>query len=83
MSDLPTPAQIRGARGMLDWSMLDLARAAGVSVSTVKRFEGGGAQPVSRDTVATMQRALEAAGVHFLDDDGDGPGLRLQRHRSD
>jgi hypothetical protein len=36
-----SPAQVRGARGMLDWSMLDLAAAAQVSVSTIKRIEDG------------------------------------------
>lgn len=64
---------------MLDWSMLDLAKAAQVSVSTVKRFEGGGSQAVSDEVVALMQRATEAAGIRFLADDGEGPGLRLRR----
>ncbi|WP_342398957.1 helix-turn-helix transcriptional regulator [Lichenibacterium dinghuense] len=75
----PTPAQIRAARGMLNWSMLDLAKAAGVSISTVKRFECEGDQPVSADTVGMMQDAAETEGVRFLADDGNGPGVRLRR----
>lgn len=75
------PVQIRAARAMLDWSMMDLARAAQVSVSTVKRFEDGRLAPVSDGTVALMQNAIEAQGVHFLVDDGSGPGVRFQRHR--
>lgn len=65
---------------MLGWSMLDLANAARISVSTVKRFESEGAQFVSVDIVARMQDAAETEGVRSLADDGDGPGLRL-RHR--
>ncbi|MBH0619546.1 hypothetical protein I3A86_26010, partial [Salmonella enterica] len=59
-------AQIRGARGMLDWSMIDLAKAAGVSVSTVKRAEEVESQPVSDKAFLTIQEAFEAAGVRFL-----------------
>ena len=79
MSDDLTPAQIRAARAMLDWSMADLAEAARLSISTVKRFETGGAQPVSDEAVGMMRDAAETEGVRFLDDDGDGPGVRLRR----
>lgn len=72
------PAQIRAARGALDWSMLDLARAAGVSISTVKRMETAEAAPVSDKVHAGMLSALEAAGVRLLDDEGEGWGLRLR-----
>ena len=59
--------------------MLDLAKAARVSISTVKRFEGGSSQAVSDDVVALMREAAETAGIRFLPDDGDGPGLMLLR----
>lgn len=72
-----TPAQTRGARGMLDWSMLDLAKAAGLSVSTVKRMEAAGPQPLSDDVFLLVRAALEGAGVRFLPDDGEGAGMRL------
>ena len=78
MADRITPAQMRGARGMLDWSMLDLAKAAGVSVSTVKRIEMAAPQSISDGTFATIQAAFEAAGVRFLVDLKEGVGLRLQ-----
>ncbi|RYC28771.1 XRE family transcriptional regulator [Lichenibacterium minor] len=71
-------AQVRAARGLLDWSMVDLAKAARVSVSTVKRFEDGRLAPVSDETVASMQDAFETEGVRFLSDDGSGPGLRYR-----
>lgn len=76
---LISPAQMRAARGALAWSMLDLAKAAGLSVSTVKRFETGAEQAVSDGTVALMRDAAEAEGVRFLADEGDGPGVRLRQ----
>ena len=75
---LPSSAQVRAARAILDWSMVDLAKAARVSVSTVKRFEDGRLAPVSDETVALMQDAFETEGVRFLPDDGTGPGLRYR-----
>ena len=75
---LPLPAQIRAARAMLGWSMTDLAKAARVSVSTVKRVEDAGPQPVSEGTVGMIRDALETEGVRFLPDDGNGPGLRVR-----
>ena len=76
--DRPTPAQIRGARGMLDWSMAELATAAGLSVSTVKRMEMVEPQPVSEGAYATVRKALEVSGVRFLFDDGRGRGVWLE-----
>lgn len=77
--DCLTPAQVRAARAMLDWSMLDLAKASRLSISTVKRFETGDQQPVSNEAVTMMQHAAETEGVHFLADDGNGPGVRFRR----
>ena len=54
--------------------MAKLAAAAHLSVSTIKRFEDGGAAAVSDDAIALIQDALETEGVRFLADDGDGPG---------
>ena len=75
-----TPAQIRGARGMLDWSMMELARAAGVSVSTVKRIDDA-RTVVSPTKLAMVQDALESAGIEFLGDEEDGRGVRLKPRR--
>ena len=74
-----TPRQIRAARAMLNWSMTDLARAAGVSISTVKRFEDGSVQNVSDHAAARLQDAAETEGVRFLADDGNGVGVRFRR----
>jgi transcriptional regulator with XRE-family HTH domain len=55
--------------------MTDLARAAGVSASAVRKFEHGGSQRTT--TVEAIQQALEKAGVIFIDADDGGPGARL------
>jgi transcriptional regulator with XRE-family HTH domain len=70
--------QTRGARGMLDWSMSDLAGASQVSVSTIKRFEAGGEMAPSDRSVAKIHDALVNEGVRFLPDNGQGQGLRLK-----
>jgi transcriptional regulator with XRE-family HTH domain len=71
-------AQIRGARGLLGWSQTELAKAAGLSEPTVKRFETGLAN-VSAAAIGKMVAALEAAGVEFTN--GDQPGVRLKKAR--
>ena len=76
--DRLTPTQIRAARAMLGWSMVALAKAARVSVSTVKRAEDEGPQPVSDAILAAIRDALETEGVRFLADDGEGLGVRLR-----
>ncbi|WP_338832391.1 helix-turn-helix transcriptional regulator [Bradyrhizobium sp. 27S5] len=74
------PAQCRAARGLLAWSQQDLARAAGVGVVTVHQLEAGSAAP-RRATLEVIQRAFQAAGVEFIDENGGGPGVRLQKRK--
>jgi transcriptional regulator with XRE-family HTH domain len=72
--------QIRMARASLRWSIADLAEKSGVAVSTVKRAEAvDGPLPVTRPNADAMQRALEAAGVEFIPENGGGAGVRLKR----
>src|SRR5438045_639252 len=58
------PAQCRAARALLDLSQTELARAAGLGLSTVVDFEKR-RRKVSIDAVKTMQLALERAGITF------------------
>lgn len=74
------PAQCKAARAMLGWSRKRLSKAAGVAERTLVDFERGARSPYPR-TLADIQRALEAAGVEFTND--DAPGVRLRRVRSD
>lgn len=60
-------------------SQSDLAEAAGVSKQTLVDFERGARQPYDR-TLADIVRALEAAGVIFIEtDEAAGPGVRLRK----
>jgi transcriptional regulator with XRE-family HTH domain len=73
-----TPAQLRAARALLGWSREDLAAKSGVGAETIKNFELRGSDP-KLGTVQKWRRALEAAGVKFIDgDEQDGPGVRLR-----
>lgn len=78
MTEFITSAQLRAARALLDWSMIDLAKVARVSVSTIKRLEDERLRPATDRSAAAVQSALETAGVRFLPDDGDGPGVRCR-----
>jgi transcriptional regulator with XRE-family HTH domain len=75
-----TPAQLRAARALLGWSREDLAAKSGVGANTTKDFEINDSNPKLR-TVQMWMRALEAAGVRFIDDgqksEEGGPGVRL------
>ncbi len=71
-----TPAQCRAARGLLDCTQVKLAEAAGIGTSIVTSFERSG-RAVAAGAVHTMQRALEAAGVEFLD--SEEPGVQLRK----
>lgn len=61
-----TAELVRAARGMLDWTMNDLAEASGISYSTVRRAE------VSMDRIVTsamqlmIRRAFEREGIRFI-----------------
>jgi transcriptional regulator with XRE-family HTH domain len=71
--------QLRAARALLGWSQGQLAKEAGMSLPTVKRVEREGGPRVSEDARYVLQRALEAGGVEFIDENGGGPGVRLRK----
>ena len=73
-----TSAQCRAARGLVNWSVRDLAEKAGVHRNTVTNIETGRVETTS-ETVAAIRAALEAAGVVFLNENGNGPGVALRR----
>lgn len=69
-------AQIRAARGLLRWKQAELAAAAGLSLTALNNIEREAADPKA-STLAAIQRALETAGVEFL----DRHGVRLRHAR--
>jgi transcriptional regulator with XRE-family HTH domain len=75
-----TPAQSRAARGLVDWSQSELGRRSNLSESTIRDFEKGRRLP-SLNNLAAIRSALESAGVIFIDQNGEGPGVRLKKAR--
>jgi transcriptional regulator with XRE-family HTH domain len=60
-----SPKQCRAARAWLNWSRLQLADKAGVSIGTVRDFEAGRRIPTA-DNLKAIRRALEDAGIQLL-----------------
>lgn len=72
--------QVKAARALLAWSQEELAKAAKVSVPTVKRLEAHDGPLGGRvETVEKIRTALEAAGIEFIDENGGGAGVRLRK----
>jgi transcriptional regulator with XRE-family HTH domain len=78
ISPVVTIEQLRAARGLLGWSQSELAARAGLSLPTVKRLEAGFGPRVSDEARMKMQRAIEAAGIEFIEENGGGSGVRFR-----
>ncbi len=78
-----TAAQLRAARGLLNWSAQDLADAADVSPVTVRRAElCEGRTNMKSESAEKVVKALRKAGIVLLGADpggGMGLGVRLRR----
>jgi transcriptional regulator with XRE-family HTH domain len=73
------PRQLRAARILAGMSRPQLAKLAGGSASAVEHFERGLTDP-KQLTVERWRRALERAGVVFIEQDAQhGPGVRLRQ----
>jgi transcriptional regulator with XRE-family HTH domain len=72
--------QIRAARALVGWTADDLSRQSAVSLRTIRRAEL--AEHHTSMTAAndlSIRRALETAGVEFIEENGGGPGVRLKK----
>src|SRR5262245_12331328 len=75
-----TSGQIRAARAFLRWRAEDLARESAVGVATIRRAELADSETsMTAANDLSVRRALEAAGVEFMDGNGGGPGVRLRK----
>lgn len=71
-----TPAQLRMARNALRLGTRQLAEQAGVSFTTISRFETekGGLQLASAEA---LRKVLEKHGIQFLDEGGVAKGAGI------
>jgi transcriptional regulator with XRE-family HTH domain len=69
--------QLRAARAMARLEQARLAELSGVAAMTIVRLEAeNGLLNARGKTLRALQRALEAAGVEFIN--GDRPGVRMR-----
>ena len=64
-----TAAQLRAARGLLDWSRSDLSKASNISPETIKNIEHGTFKPQEM-TADAIVKAFAINGVVFTNDEG-------------
>ena len=64
-------------RAALNWTIDQLSHQAGVNRNTLAKIERGGTANTS--TLNAIRLTLEAAGIIFIDENGEGPGVRLRK----
>lgn len=75
--------QVKAARELIGWKQTDLADACGLSIVTIRRLESQAGELGGRsETAARIVAALEKAGVIFVEENGEGPGVRLTKRGS-
>jgi hypothetical protein len=85
LSSYPPPSgrQIAAARTLLGMTQPALASLSAISVPTLKRMEASvGPAAGMVNNVAAVRAALEAAGVIFVAENGEGAGVRLRKGSS-
>lgn len=64
-----TAAQLRAARGLLDWTRSELAKASGLSAETIKNIEHGVYAP-QESTITSIIHAFASHDVEFTESNG-------------
>lgn len=64
-----TPSQLRAARGLLNWTRTELAKASGISAETIKNIEHGLYTP-QESTIAAILSACAEKNVEFTEGEG-------------
>lgn len=66
------------SRAALGWSISKLSERSSVSVSTIKRLESEeGFKKATEANLRLIRETLQAAGIEFVGDADEGPGVRL------
>ena len=78
--DTLTRTACKAARALVALTAAQLAEAAQVPVDTIRSFESGRTKTLNRDNESAIRKALEAAGIQFLDAGqvAIGPGVALK-----
>jgi len=72
--------QIAAARVLIGMGQDQLAKSAKISVATLRRMESSpGPAAGLINNVKAVRAALESAGVVFVEENGEGPGVRLRK----
>jgi transcriptional regulator with XRE-family HTH domain len=69
--------QLKAARDLLGWSQDKLASKSGAAPAEIETLESVDGDVGER--ADKIVRALQAAGVEFIPEDGDGVGVRLKK----
>ena len=70
---------MRAASALLRWSAADLSERSSVGTATIQRMEVMDGVPAGNvKTLVAIQQALEDAGIEFIGNPDDGPGVRLR-----
>ena len=79
---LTTGNQLKAARALVGMEQAQLATASEIHVNTIRRMEASGSGPIDgrAQSVQAVQRALERAGIEFLNH--GNPGVRLKGSQS-
>jgi transcriptional regulator with XRE-family HTH domain len=72
-----TSGQIKAARGLLGWTVQELADKSGLGFTTIVRMESAdGVPPSQAKTLDAVRRAVEKAGIEFIGSPDNGAGVR-------
>lgn len=75
-----TGAQLRAARGILNWSVKQLAARTGISSAIIRRLEEyDDAPPMPDETTEILRRVFSDAGIEFLFPSVGEPAVRPRR----
>ena len=74
-----TGSQIRAARHALQWTLADLEQKSGVNRRTIIRLESvDGLPSANTRTLLKISKALEDAGIEFIERDDGARGIFMR-----
>ncbi|PSH63765.1 transcriptional regulator [Phyllobacterium brassicacearum] len=74
-----TGRQIAAARALTGLGQVELAKQSNISAPTVRRMEAERRPIPLSNNLRAVIAVLESAGVIFVPENGEGPGVRLKK----